>query len=234
MNLRKIGIVSVVTVAVLLPPAAMAGPAERLLWPQRSAQVSEGDGDSGNDRPSGRGTDAEETGGFPGAGGSGSGEPEGGTAPWGPDPAHGDPSDAAADRKSRARQTAETSPDHGASAGSTATTRCGPELASPDGVEAQTCVLTHGHDTWARAYYRNATGAELRSVLALMGPGRRTVQINCVVEAGDEPGVCETPRQRVRAGGTYWAVAEFAAAAGAANGRLLLRSGSNSADSTGG
>ena len=36
--------------------------------------------------------------------------------------------------------------------------RCGPELTSPDGIEAQTCVLTQGEDTWARTYYRNATG----------------------------------------------------------------------------
>ena len=39
--------------------------------------------------------------------------------------------------------------------------RCGPELTSPDGIEAQTCVLTQGRDTWARTYYRNATGDEL-------------------------------------------------------------------------
>ena len=36
--------------------------------------------------------------------------------------------------------------------------RCGPELSSPDGIEAQTCVLTQERDTWARTYYRNATG----------------------------------------------------------------------------
>lgn len=36
--------------------------------------------------------------------------------------------------------------------------RCGPELSSPDGIEAQTCVLTQGEDTWARTYYRNTTG----------------------------------------------------------------------------
>src|SRR4051794_9090080 len=28
--------------------------------------------------------------------------------------------------------------------------RCGPELTSPDGIEAQTCVLNQGEDTWAR------------------------------------------------------------------------------------
>ncbi|WP_432175509.1 hypothetical protein [Streptomyces sp. Tue6028] len=106
--------------------------------------------------------------------------------------------------------------------------RCGPELSSPDGVEAQTCVLTQGEDTWARTYYRNATGDELSSVLTLMGPGGRTVQINCAMGAEDDPGVCETPRERTDGDvGGYSAVAEFAERT-AAGGPLLLRSGSNS------
>jgi hypothetical protein len=109
--------------------------------------------------------------------------------------------------------------------------RCGPELASPDGIEAQTCVLTQGRDTWARTYYRNATGDDLRSVLTLMGPADRTVRVHCAVGADDEPGVCETPRERttgdVRA---YTAVVEFAEGA---DGPLLLRAGSNSPAQTG-
>ncbi|MCX4907070.1 hypothetical protein [Streptomyces sp. NBC_00878] len=109
--------------------------------------------------------------------------------------------------------------------------RCGPELASPDGIEAQTCVLTQGRDTWARTYYRNATGDDLTSVLTLMGPADRTVRMHCAVGADDEPGVCETPRQRttgdVRA---YTAVVEFAEGA---DGPLLLRAGSNSPAQTG-
>lgn len=105
--------------------------------------------------------------------------------------------------------------------------RCGPELTSPDGVEAQTCVLTQGEETWARTYYRNATGEELSSALSLMGPDGRTVQINCAVDAGDDPGACETPRRRTMGDvGAYTAVAEFAGSAG--RGPLLLRSGSNS------
>lgn len=105
--------------------------------------------------------------------------------------------------------------------------QCGPELSSPEGVEGQTCVLTDGGDTWARTYYRNATGTELRSVLTLMGPGGRTVQMHCVVSAEDEPGVCETPREPSRGKAAHYsAVSEFAAAG---NGPLLLRSGSNSA-----
>lgn len=107
--------------------------------------------------------------------------------------------------------------------------RCGPELSSPDGVEAQTCVLTQGDETWARTYYRNATGAELSSLLSLMGPGGRTVQMNCAVAADDDPGACETPRERTAGPAeAYTAIAEFAKGSGS-DGPLLLRSGSNSA-----
>ncbi|MDT7842571.1 hypothetical protein [Streptomyces justiciae] len=110
--------------------------------------------------------------------------------------------------------------------------RCGPELTSPDGIEAQTCVLTQGEETWARTYYRNVTGGALDSVLSLMGPDDRTVQMRCAVGAGDEPGTCETPRERSRGGpDAYTAVAEFAGEAG--SGPLLLRSGSNSSTPTG-
>ncbi|MFD3927874.1 hypothetical protein [Streptomyces sp. NPDC058614] len=106
--------------------------------------------------------------------------------------------------------------------------RCGPELSSPDGVEAQTCVLTQGEETWARTYYRNATGDELSSVLSLMEPGGRTVLMRCAVGAEDDPGACETPRGRTTGDvGAYAAVAEFAK--GGEDGPLLLRSGSNSA-----
>lgn len=106
--------------------------------------------------------------------------------------------------------------------------RCGPELTSPDGIEAQTCVLTQGEETWGRTYYRNATGGELKAVLTLMAPEGRTVQMHCAVGAQDEPGVCETPRERTRGDlDGYTAVSEFAASPG--GGPLLLRSGSNSA-----
>ncbi|MFJ3335546.1 hypothetical protein [Streptomyces sp. NPDC086766] len=104
--------------------------------------------------------------------------------------------------------------------------RCGPEVTSPGGVEAQTCVLTQGEDTWARAYYRNATGKALDAALSLMAPGDRAVQTRCALDGSDEPGTCETPREHTR--GTpaaYSAVAEFAAPGG--RGPLLLRSGSN-------
>ncbi|MGV9645154.1 hypothetical protein ACWDVU_31875 [Streptomyces sp. NPDC003333] len=111
--------------------------------------------------------------------------------------------------------------------------RCGPELTSPEGVEAQTCVLTQGEETWARTYYRNATGGALDSVLSLMGPEGRTVRMRCAVGAGDDPGTCETPRQRTRAGADgYTAVTEFAERAGRQ--ALLLRSASNSAPASAG
>ncbi|MEV8532345.1 hypothetical protein [Streptomyces sp. NPDC051211] len=105
--------------------------------------------------------------------------------------------------------------------------RCGPELSSPDGLEAQTCVLAGEGHTWGRSYYRNTSGRALDAVLTLMGPAGRTVQIHCAIDAGDEPGLCETPRERsTGAPGDYTAVAEFAVPDD--EGELLLRSGSNS------
>ncbi|MGW0865610.1 hypothetical protein [Streptomyces sp. NPDC002611] len=105
--------------------------------------------------------------------------------------------------------------------------RCGPEVSSPEGIEAQTCVVTQGARTWARTYYRNATGEALDAVLTLMEPGARTVRMTCAVSAEDEPRTCETPREPVRGDlAAYTAVAEFARRAG--EGPLLLRSGSNS------
>jgi hypothetical protein len=110
--------------------------------------------------------------------------------------------------------------------------RCGPALTSPDGIEAQTCVLTQGTDTWARTYYRNATGRALEAVLSLMEPQGRTVQMRCAVGAEDEPEVCDTPREPTRGRpDAYTAVTEFAAADG--SGPLLLRAGSNSPAHTG-
>ncbi|MEU6471677.1 hypothetical protein ABZ927_29345 [Streptomyces massasporeus] len=103
---------------------------------------------------------------------------------------------------------------------------CGPELSSPDGIEAQTCVVTQGAQTWARTYYRNATGEALDAVLSLMGPDDRNVRMTCAVGAEDEPGTCETPREPARGNpASYTAVAEFAERGGL--GPLLLRSGSN-------
>ncbi|WP_329443793.1 hypothetical protein OG906_17165 [Streptomyces sp. NBC_01426] len=105
--------------------------------------------------------------------------------------------------------------------------RCGPEVSSQHGVEAQTCVLVGDGSTWGRSYYRNTSGRALDAVLTMMGPAGRTVQIRCVVGPGDEPGLCETPRDD-SAGGPegYSAVAEFAVPDD--EGALLLRSGSNS------
>jgi hypothetical protein len=105
--------------------------------------------------------------------------------------------------------------------------RCGPQLTSPDGVEAQTCVLTQGEDTWGRTYYRNTSGKALDTVLSLMEPGGHTLQMRCAAGADDEPATCETPREHTRGAlDGYTAVSEFAAHG--ADGPLLLRSGSNS------
>ncbi|MFE0640463.1 hypothetical protein ACFW2Y_02370 [Streptomyces sp. NPDC058877] len=113
-------------------------------------------------------------------------------------------------------------------------TRCGPELVSPEGAEAQTCVLAEGPDVWARTYYRNVTGQQLDAFLTLMGPGGRTVRAGCSVPAQDEPGTCETPRERARgAVASYVAVAEFAGAGEGSSTPLLLRAGSNRADGAG-
>ncbi|WP_369234690.1 hypothetical protein AB5J56_23205 [Streptomyces sp. R21] len=132
-----------------------------------------------------------------------------------------------ADGEERASESRRSSPLLGLGLATAA--NCGPELSSPDGLEAQTCVLTQGQDTWARTYYRNASGEELSSVLSLMKPDGRTLQMRCAVGAEDEPGACETPRERTTGdAGAYTAVAEFAKSAG--SGPLLLRSGSSTSD----
>ncbi|PVC69046.1 hypothetical protein DBP15_14950 [Streptomyces sp. CS065A] len=114
--------------------------------------------------------------------------------------------------------------------GSRDAARCGPELVSPVGIEAQTCVMTGGGETWARAYHRNTSGTELRAVLTLMGPHGRTVELHCVLAAHDEPTSCETPRSRSAGGpGAYTAVAEYAGAGPVAEAPLLLRAGSHRA-----
>ncbi|MFF9406117.1 hypothetical protein ACF1B0_11365 [Streptomyces anandii] len=108
-------------------------------------------------------------------------------------------------------------------------TRCGPEVSSPDGVEAQTCVLTQGADTWARTYYRNTTGEPLDADLTLMGPGDRTVRMRCAVDGDDEPETCDTPREHTRGmPADYSAVSEFAGRG--EGGPMLLRSGSGTGD----
>lgn len=147
----------------------------------------------------------------------------------------GDNGDHASDRMSgRAPDgTSDRAPDRTDTAGgrwSDPTARCGPELVAPEGIEAQTCVMAQGGETWARTYYRNTTGEELRSVLTLMGPGGRTVELRCPPVAHDEPGSCETPRSpSAGAPHGYTAVAEFAGAGAVEDVPLLLRAGSERA-----
>ncbi|MGG8409740.1 hypothetical protein ACM614_25720 [Streptomyces sp. 12297] len=90
-------------------------------------------------------------------------------------------------------------------------------------------MLTGDGQARGRSYYRNTTGRPLGAVLSLMGPAGRTVQIHCAVPAGDEPGVCETPKEPSDAASEAWtAVAEYAVPD--EEGPLLLRAGSNSGD----
>ncbi|WP_327125823.1 hypothetical protein [Streptomyces sp. NBC_01727] len=100
--------------------------------------------------------------------------------------------------------------------------------------------MTDGRTTWARSYYRDTAGDELRSVLTLMGPGGRTVETRCTVESQDGPSDCEMPH-RSSCGGPEEcvAVAERAGGGGspdrAAEGvPLLLRSGSDPVPSVAG
>lgn len=220
MNLRMIGLAAVVVTATLVPLAASAGPAGTPTPSARPGQnpagpAEGGAGDAGAALLPGLGAVT---------GGSGVDQ---GVAPGPGEAAGSGDGHTGADGAFRLdeRGTGEESGD----AAARTTSRCGPELASPGGVEAQTCVLTRGGLTWGRTYYRNATGEKLTSVLTLMAPGGRTVQTNCDVEAGDEPRTCETPREPSRgAASAYSAVVEFAAHDGTGDGPLLLRSGSNS------
>ncbi|MCD9143670.1 hypothetical protein [Streptomyces albireticuli] len=249
-NLRMIALASVVALAIVLPlAAATAGPAG-LMSPEKTGKRAHGSGHGGGGRAAGA-MDA------PGDGdGEGtSDETADDTADTEDDEAADNASGAvgpAEGRESREQDGASGSDGEGgegaeeggdedvvgdASEGlpgapGRAITRCGPELSSPAGVEAQTCVLERGGETWGRTYFRNATGGPLTAVLTLMGPDGRTVQVHCRTGASDDPDGCETPhRPTVRGasgerdgGGGYAAVAEFASA----EGNLLLRSGSNS------
>ncbi|MET9671588.1 hypothetical protein ABZY68_00645 [Streptomyces sp. NPDC006482] len=208
-KLRMAGLGTAVAVAVLLPIVAVAGPTGPTADPVRPAGAGDakpGDGSGDGDLLSGLGL------------GLGSGpQPRTPVSPT---------ADRAAPPASSVPSAAPATPER--------VTHCGPELASPEGIEAQTCVLAEGPDTWARTYYRNATGQELDGFLTLMAPGGRTVQVRCPVLAQDEPGTCETPRERGRGEArSYTAVAEFAGAGEGGSTPLLLRSGSNTADSQG-
>jgi hypothetical protein len=200
MNLRLLALAGVVAVTVALPLAvASAGPVGD--EGPADARASEPSAPSAPSEPSGHSESSAHDG--DGGSGSSSGSDKGSA----PDPA----------RSPRLL-----------GLGLATAARCGPELTSADGIEAQTCVLTQGEETWARTYYRNATGGELSSVLSLMEPGGRTVLMRCTVGAEDDPGACEAPRGRTTGDvAAYAAVAEFAR--GGEDGPLLLRSGSDSA-----
>ncbi|MFI6419214.1 hypothetical protein ACIBG6_17710 [Streptomyces sp. NPDC050842] len=210
-KLRVIGLGAAVAVAVLLPIVAVAGPTG--LTGLRGDAV----------RPAGSGDAKPGDGGLLPDLGLGLGSRTAEPAEAGPDPA---PATPAVPSVTPTPSPVPAAPER--------ITKCGPELASPDGIEAQTCVLAEGPDTWARTYYRNATGQELDAFLTLMAPGGRTVHVRCPVAAQDEPGTCETPRERGQGKATaYTAVAEFAGTGEGGSTPLLLRSGSNTADTEG-
>lgn len=234
-RLRLAGLAAAVAVALGLPLVASAGPlgdvpaSDRASTPERAlaAELDRAAGPVGAAAGLGTGGDS----GGAGAGGADGADESGGDVEKSADRA--DQKAGGADGPdTRAADDADASDQAGGSSqllglGLATAARCGPDLTSPEGIEAQTCVLTQGDRTWARTYYRNATGRELSSALSMMAPGGHTVRIHCAVGGHDEPGVCETPRERTRGGtGAYTAVAEFAAPDG--EGPLLLRSGSNS------
>ncbi|MDX2295384.1 MULTISPECIES: hypothetical protein [Streptomyces] len=222
-QLRMAGLGTAVTIAVLVPLAAKAGVPDDGAPPAAAADAKPG-GSSGTGTGTGAGA-GDVAGDLLGGLGLGreartaeSARPA--TAAPAPTAAPAVPSAPAPERRV------------GASAGAPERiSRCGPELASPAGVEAQTCVLSEGPDVWARTYYRNATGREIDAILTLMAPGGRTVQVRCAGPARDEPDTCETPREPgTGAARAHTAVAEFAAKDESGDAPLLLRSGSNTAD----
>lgn len=213
MKLRVLGPAAVTAAAVLLPLAAFAGAADAPRTPGgRTAAAA----------PS---TDA-----VPPAGGAARSGAEGAARSVAGRPAAGLPGEGpdAARAHGRAGAAADGT-GGGAPFPARPIERCGPELASPAGVEAQTCVMAEAGETWARTYYRNPTSVELTAVLSLMAPGGRAWQANCLPHEGDEPGLCETPRAlSLGEPSAYAAVAEFAADGDGGHGPLLLRADSNS------
>ncbi|GAA2611450.1 hypothetical protein [Streptomyces axinellae] len=215
-RLRVVALASTVALAVALPlAAAVAGEDARLA--SRASEAARA-GLSGAERGSG----------------------PAGEAGRGPSDARGEDASGRDDGKPPAGADVPELADRSGGRGARpAASSCGPETASPEGVEAQTCVLAEDGDTWARTYYRNATNSQLPAVLTLMRPDGRNLQVHCTLPAADEPGICETPRHSGgRAGGSaddeageglYSAVAEVASADGE---RRLLRSGSNSPGQT--
>ncbi|URN12705.1 hypothetical protein LUW77_16935 [Streptomyces radiopugnans] len=111
---------------------------------------------------------------------------------------------------------------------------------SPQGVRAQTCVLTRDGAVWGRMYHRNTTGEALYGALSLLGPGGRAVTAPCELPADGRAGVCDTPHRRAERtsppslpspeGEPYTAVAEIASPDGEG---LLLRTGSETGGARG-
>ncbi|MEV6198431.1 hypothetical protein AB0M64_00490 [Streptomyces sp. NPDC051771] len=217
-QLRMAGLGTAVAIAVLVPLAAKAGQQDEAPPPSAHAaapHAPEGQAPAGDAKPGGA------AGGLLGDLGLGGEDPTGGEDRTGESARPAAPRQAPPSARTDAEATG--APER--------VSRCGPELASPEGVEAQTCVLSEGPDVWARTYYRNATGREIDAILTLMAPGGRTIQVRCAVPARDEPDTCETPREPgTGAARAHTAVAEFAGKEEGGDAPLLLRSGSNTAE----
>ncbi|MEU3603872.1 hypothetical protein AB0E83_00150 [Streptomyces sp. NPDC035033] len=228
-KLRVAGLGTAVAIAVLVPLAAKAGPSDDA--PPRAAAPAPADAKPADAKPGGTEPGGTEPGGTDAGRGGPVGELFGGLELGREDRTAADPA-ASAPAPVPAPVPERTAARPAAPAGvPERVSRCGPELASPEGVEAQTCVLAEGPDVWARAYYRNATGREIDAILTLMAPGGRTVQVRCAVPARDEPETCETPREPgAGAARAHTAVAEFAGEDEGGEAPLLLRAGSNTAD----
>ncbi|WP_030752311.1 hypothetical protein [Streptomyces griseus] len=223
-KLRVAGLGTAVAIAVLVPFAAKAGPSAEAPPPAAAPAPPLGDAKPGDAKPGGAG-------GLLDGLGLGRQEDPRPASGAGADPDAPAPASARPPVRTPARAPARAGGPAGAATGAPErVSRCGPELASPEGVEAQTCVLSEGPDVWARTYYRNATRRGIDAILTLMAPGGRTVQVRCAVPARDEPGTCETPREPgTGTARAHTAVAEFAAGGEGGDAPLLLRSGSNTA-----
>ncbi|MFC6064881.1 hypothetical protein [Streptomyces ochraceiscleroticus] len=228
-NVRMIALASTIALALTLPlAAAIAGPSEPG-EPSPGAKPSA----SSQSRGEAAGRTAGQAGELP------PGTPRG-SAQDAPLPGrHGPPQDGARHSTMAGNGAARNGDTSGAllrnlglgrlseDAGDGRTARCGPELSSPHGIRAQTCVVAEDGRTRGVLYYRNASGGPLRAVLTLMRPDGRTVQTHCALSAADEPGTCATPSgATVRGSAPYAAIAEIA---DVRSDQLLLRAGSNSA-----
>ncbi|NJQ05488.1 hypothetical protein [Streptomyces lonarensis] len=178
-ELRTTAVASAVALALALPLAFAKSTTQHVDSPAAPPPAAAGteSGATGEDKD---GSPAQPGSGSEPAPGHGDRHGAPGGAPDGPDGADG--ADGA------------DGPEHPGGASRAADTDCGPAISAPEGVEARTCLVTEGADTWARVYYRNGSGEPLRGELTVHDPAGGTVEVRCDVPATEARGVCETPR----------------------------------------